>query len=176
MRGVGAFSQVDLDIVDGIFMPRPRGWTDGPDAFELEIGNTLAYSAPLWTSGDRLARLQAQWLPYYAEALRTARLADARRFCLNNLEHIPLYVRRGLYFQSFHRLYDALREFLQALFISRRVYPIAYDKWIKEQTVDILELPELYAQLTSLLEIRHFESGEIAQKATLLRSLVETYT
>ncbi len=176
VRTVGAFSQVDLDIVDGVFMPRPRGWTDGPDEFELEIGNTLVYSATLWSSGDRLARLKAQWLPYYDETLRRARLADARRFCLNNLDHIPLYVQRELYFQSFNRLYDALHEFLQALFIARRTYPIAYDKWIKEQIVDILALPELYTQLTSLLEIHHFESDEIAHKARLLRSLVETYT
>jgi predicted nucleotidyltransferase len=176
LRAVGAFSQVDLDIVDGVFMARPRGWTDGPDEFELEIGNTLAYSAALWCADERLDQLKAQWLPYYDEALRCSRLADVRRFCLNNLDHIPLYVQRGLYFQSFHRLYDALREFLQALFIARRTYPIAYDKWIKEQIVDILALPALYAQLAGLLEIQHFESEEIAQKAALLRSLVETYT
>lgn len=176
LRAVGAFSQVDLDIVDGVFMARPRGWTDGPDEFELEIGNTLAYSATLWSSGERLARLKAQWLPYYDETLRRSRLADVRRFCLNNLDHIPLYVQRGLYFQSFNRLYDALREFLQALFLARRTYPIAYDKWIKEQIVEMLALPELYAQLTGLLEIQHFESDEIAHKARLLRSLVETYT
>ncbi len=176
VREVGAFSQVDLDIVDGLFVPRPRGWTDGPDEFELEVGNTLVYSAPLWSRGDRLAALKAQWLPYYDEALRRTRLTDVLRFCLNNLDHIPLYVRRGLYFQSFNRLYDALREFLQALFIARGVYPIAYDKWIKEQVVDILGLPELYPQLTHLLEIPHFESDEIARKAELLRALVEEYT
>jgi hypothetical protein len=176
VREVGAFSHVDLDIVDGIFTPRPRDWTSDPDEFELEIGNTLAYSVALWSRGERLTALKAQWLPYYDEALRRARLADVQRFCLNNLDHIPLYVERGLYFQSFNRLYDALREFLQALFIARRVYPIAYDKWIKEQIVDILELPELYPQLTHLLEIQHFESDEIARKAECLRQLVEEYT
>jgi predicted nucleotidyltransferase len=176
VRAVGAFSQVDLDIIDGVFMARPRGWTGGPDEFELEIGNTLVYSATLWSSGDRLTRLKAQWLPYYDETLRRSRLADVRRFCLNNLDHIPLYVKRELYFQSFNRLYDALREFLQALFITHHTYPIAYDKWIKEQIVDILDLPALYPQLTSLLEIHHFESDEIAQKAELLRNLLETYT
>lgn len=29
---------------------------------------------------------------------------------------------------------------MQALFIARRTYPIAYDKWIREQVVDILGL------------------------------------
>jgi len=82
-------------------------------------------------------------------------------------------VARGLYFQSFNRLYDAFREFLQALFISCRTYPIAYDKWIREQVEEILGLPDLYQRLPRLLEISHFESDEIAQKAEELRGLLE---
>ena len=176
LRAVGKFSNVDLDITDGLFHPSERDWTSGPDEFELVVGNTLAYSVPLWQRNARLAQLKAQWLPYYDEALRTTRLADARKFCLNNLDHIPLYVERGLFFQAFRRLYDASREFLQALFMARRTYPIAYDKWIKEQIVEILHLPELYPQLTALLEISHFESHEIAIKGEHLRKLVERYT
>ena len=57
----------------------------------------------------------------------------------------------------------------------RRTYPIAYDKWIKEQIVDILELPELYRQPPRLFEIAHFESREIAENADMLRDLLETY-
>ena len=75
--------------------------------------------------------------------------------------------------QSFNRLYDAFREFLQTLFISRRTYPIAYDKWIREQVEEILGLPDLYQRLPRLLEISHFESDEIAQKAKELRGLLE---
>ncbi len=56
-------------------------------------------------------------------------------------------VDRGLYFQAFDRLYNAHQEFLQALFISRRTYPIVYNKWIHEQIVDILHLPELYESI-----------------------------
>ena len=82
---------------------------------------------------------------------------------------------RELYFQAFHRLYDASREFLQALFISRRTYPIAYDKWIREQVEEILGMPELYRQLPHLFEIEHFESGEIAKKAELLNHLLEKH-
>jgi len=176
LLGVGAYTHVDLEIGDGEFAPRYHGWTSGPDEFELEIGNTLVYSVPLWQGGDYLARLQAQWLPYYSESLRRERLAMVRRFCLNNLDHIPLFIERELYFQSFNRLYDAYREFLQALFITRRVYPIAYDKWIREQIEGVLGLPELYQELPLLFEIQHFESKEIAKKATLLRRLVEDYT
>lgn len=92
-----------------------------------------------------------------------------------NLDHIPLYIKRGLHFQCFHRFCDAFREFLQALFIARRTYPIAYDKWIQEQIVEILELPDLYNQLLHLFEIRNFESREILDKARILRDLLDEY-
>jgi len=176
LRCLAKFSHVDLEFVDGCFAPGPHGWVGGPDEFELAIGNTLVYSAPLWEGGDYLQGLKAQWLPYYGEELRLERLAMVRRFCFNNLEHIPPYVERGLYFQAFNRLYDALREFLQALFIARRTYPIAYDKWIQEQIEEILGLPELYRQLPRLLEISHFESEEIADRARSLWRLVEEYS
>lgn len=172
---VGRYAHVDLDFVEGGFAPGDHGWTTGPDAFELGIGNLLVYSAPLWEAGDYLAELKARWLPYYAEGLRRERLALVRQYCLNNLEHIPGYVDRGLYFQSLHRLWHALGEFLQALFIARRVYPIAYDKWIREQVVEILGLPELYAALPGLFELQHLESGELTQKARQLTALVERY-
>ena len=172
---LGDYSHVDLEFVSGDFKPGYHGWTSGPDDFELEIGNFIAYSVPLLKKSDYFDRLKKQWLPYYPEPLRKDRLDMVREFCLNNLRHIPPYVRRGLYFQAFDRLYNAYREFLQALFIFLRVYPIAYDKWIKEQIVEVLELPELYPQLRSLLEIGHLESREIAEKGALLENLLETY-
>ena len=76
---------------------------------------------------------------------------------------------------SFDRLYNAYREFLQALFIARRTYPIAYNKWIREQVEEILGLPELYAQLTHLFEIKQFASSEIADKAKEVEQLLEKY-
>jgi predicted nucleotidyltransferase len=175
LRRSGKYSHVDLEFVDGRFEPHPRDWTSGPDEFEAAIGNTLVYAVPLWERGDYFAQLRAQWLPYYDESLRRQRLAEVLRYCHNNLGHIPLYVERGLYFQAFRRLYDASREFLQALFISRRTYPIAYDKWIREQVEEILELPELYPRLTRLFEIQRFESDEIARKGEELERLVQEH-
>ena len=172
---VGAFSHVDLDFFDGQFVPPERGWTSGADEFELEIGNLLAYSVPLWERGDDLARLRAQWLPYYDEPLQLERAAMVRGYFENNLDHIPLFVERGLHFQAYARLMLALGEFLQALFIARRTYPIAYDKWIREQIVDLLGLPDLYRQLVSLLEIERLESDELARKGEALRALYEVY-
>ncbi len=172
---VGKYSHVDLEFIDGIFQPQPHCWTGGPDNFELEIGNTLVYSEALWEGNDRFQRLKKDWLPYYDESLRKGRLAEVKKFFLNNLDHIPLFVDRKLYFQAFNRLYDAFREFLQALFISRRTYPIAYDKWIREQVEEILELPELYEQLPGLLEIKNLRSEEILRKAEKLEHLFKQY-
>ncbi len=175
LREVGKYANAELDFTDGCFEPKQRGWTSGPDSFELEIGNTFFYVTPLLEHTDYFQRCKAKWLPYYNEELRLKRLAEVREYCFNNLDHIPIYVVRGLYFQSFNRLYDALKEFLQALFISRRIYPIAYDKWIHEQIAEILELPELYKGLVSLMEISHFESHEIADKAEILERLFHEY-
>ncbi len=170
----GAFSQVDLEFHTGVFKPdnHPHGWTSGADEFELEVGNLLAYSAPLLEKDARFRDLKAQWLPYYAENLRRERLEMVVKYCRNNLAHIPLYVERGLYFQAFKRLYHALGEFLQSLFIARRTYPLAYDKWVREQVVDILGLPELYAQLVGLLEVKHLESIELAEKSAVIEGLI----
>ena len=158
LKTVGKYSEVHLDISDGVFKPMEQDEVAPPDSFEVGIGNYLVYSFPLWQGSDYLDKLKRRWLPYYNESLRQHRLKMVRFFCLNNLHHIPLYLERGLYFQSLDRLYNVYQEFLQALFIYRRIYPIAYNKWIKEQIVEILELHELYTQLSHLFEITHFES------------------
>lgn len=175
LRGVGRFAEVHLDVISGQYKPAERNWTGGPDMFEIEIGNHLAYSVPLCERTDRYQQLRSEFLPYYDDALRSVRLAMLRMYCKNDLDHIPVYIPRGLYFQSFNRLYDAYRGFLQCLFIERRTYPIAYDKWIKEQIVEILDLPDLYAELPHLFEIAHFESDDILTKSIRLRELLDTY-
>jgi predicted nucleotidyltransferase len=175
LKNAGKYSVVHLDFVDGAFAPQERDEAAGPDDFELGPGNFLAYSVPLWQGSDYLTRLKEKWLPYYNDELRAQRLDMVRAYCLNNLNHIPLYIERGLYFQSFDRLYNAYREFLQALFIARRTYPIAYNKWIREQVEEILGLPALYNQLTHLFEIGHFESTEILDKAKEVEELLDSY-
>jgi len=175
LEAEGRFAEVHLDVLNGVYTPSERGWTSGPDSFEVEIGNHLAYAHPLWPGDGYWHELRARWLPYYDDALAEARLAQARKFCLNNLDHIPLYSPRGLHFQCLDRLYNAHREFLQALFIRRRVYPIAYDKWIHEQVVEILGLPELYSQLVDLFQIHDLQSAEIVEKSERLRALLGEY-
>ena len=99
-----------------------------------------------------------------------------RSSCRLNLERVDAGVGRGLYFHAFGRLYHAFQEFLQALFIARRVYPIAYDKWIREQVVDWLGLPQLYARLPAILEVQHLESDEVSDRGAELLDLLEVWT
>ncbi len=172
LHKVGKYSEVHLDFTRGQYVAQEHNWTTGPDPFELEIGNYLVYSVPLWQRNEHLNELKQKWLPYYEDELRYQRLTMVCKYCLNNLDHIPLYVERALYFQCLQRLHHAFGEFLQALFIQKRTYPIAYDKWIKEQIVEILGMPELYKQLVSIFEISRLESKELAQKAEKLKVLL----
>jgi hypothetical protein len=174
-KQLGRFTGVHLDLIDGQFVAET--WDDGggPDGFELEIGNHLAYSLPLWEGSAALANLKATWLPYYDPALQQERLAMVRTACHYDLDFIPFYISRGLYFQAFDRLYKAFREFLQALFIAHRTYPLAYNKWIREQVEHRLGLPELYSQLPQVLEITRLESPELVHNAQILRGLLEQW-
>ena len=175
LRQAGRFTGVHLDLFDGRFTPDV--WDDGggPDSFELEIGNLLVYSLPLWQRGAALEDLKAAWLPYYAEDLRQERLTMVREACRYDLGHVPFYVSRQLHFQAFDRLYKAFREFLQALFIARRTYPLAYNKWIREQVEHHLRLPELYAQLPQVLEVGRLESSDVVSNARKLQRLLDRW-
>jgi hypothetical protein len=172
----GRFAALHLDLFDGEF--DSIVWDDGggPDDFELEIGNQVAYSVPLWQKGKHYDQLKARWLPYYEESLRSSRLEMVRAACFRDLDFVPFYVDRGLYFQAFDRLYKTFREFLQALFISRRIYPIAYNKWIRYQVSELLSEPALYGQLSSVLEVPQLEGSGLLTNGTLLRDLVTEWT
>lgn len=172
---VGRFFHVDLHLGVVDIAPVKRGWTDGPDSFELEIGNSFAYSKLVFEKDEYFTKAKAKYFPYYDEELRQNKLKEALKFCENDIGHIEPMVKRGLYFHAFSRLYDATKEFLQALFISKKVYPIAYDKWIKKQLVEILELPELYKDFVSLYEIKHLESDELTHKSKKLQELMNKY-
>lgn len=174
-RRAGRFSQVHLDVIDGRFTPAV--WDDGggPDSFEVEIGNRVAYALPMGGAGPRFRELQTEWLPYYSDELRLRRLAMARDACAYDLDHIPMFAARGLHFQAFDRLYKAFQEFLQAVFITRKTYPIAYNKWIREQVAERLGSLELYRELSPVLSIRNIESSELAQHADALKGLLQTW-
>jgi predicted nucleotidyltransferase len=171
----GDHAHVHLDVVRGDYMPEI--WDDGggPDGFELGIGNQLAYGAPLHGAGPYYRQLQEQWLPYYSEVLRCQRLEMACTACEYDLDHVPFFVRRELYFQAFDRLYKGFQEFLQALFIAHRVYPLAYNKWVRMQVVEWLGLPDLYPLLPPLISVSDIESSELVVKANDLKRLLERW-
>lgn len=169
------FAQIHLDIMEGVF--EPAIWEDGGsvDFFEVEIGNRILYSTPLTDLGEHFKKLQSMWLPYYDTALQAQRLTLAKDACLYDIEHVPFFIKRGLYFQAFDRLYVAFQKFLQALFIKHKTYPIAYNKWIKEQIVEILNLPELYKELPKIISVNDIESNEVIDKANIINKLLSQY-
>lgn len=175
-RALGRFSHIHLDVFSGRFEP-PR-WDEGggPDDFEIEIGNRVAHAAPLGTPGAHFDELRARWLPFYGERLRESRLAMVRDACAYDLDHVAFFVARDLPLQAFDRLYKAYREFLQALFIARRRYPIAYNKWLREQVVDQLELPELFDELLAILSVGGLAGEALRSNAERLRALLERWT
>jgi hypothetical protein len=173
LAAAGRWAEVHLDVVDGVFDVRPI--EHELDWLEIQVGNALAYSVPLLERGERLAQLRREWLPFYDDELRAERLSAARASCLGYLERIPWFLDRELWFQALARLHGAFHWFLLAVHVSRRTYPIAYDKWIREQVVDNLGLPELYRRLPPLFEIARLESRELERKAADLRELAHAY-
>jgi hypothetical protein len=171
----GRFSELHLDVTEGILVPGSID-EEGIDEFEVAVGNLFVYAVPLLVRGDRLNRLRGEWLPYYDNSLRRERLEAARWFLLdNNLARIPWLLERELYFQAFDRFYRAFQGFLLAVHIAHRTYPIAYNKWIREQIVENLNLPDLYERLPRLFELDRFESRVLQSKAKELRRLVDAY-
>ena len=166
------FSHIHLDIIDGKYRPGIIDSGEPIDYFEVEIGNQVCYSVPLSEPGEYFKKLRQKWLPYYDDDLRLMRLSAVQNACSNDLDHIPLLVRRKLYFHALYTLTEAFRKYLQSIFIFNRTYPIAYNKWIREQVVKWLNKPGLYPKLIPILSIANVESNEINERATMLRELL----
>jgi hypothetical protein len=166
------FAHLHLDVIDGNYQPTILEIGVASDYFEIEIGNHICYSAPMSISGSYFKELQNKWLPYYNEVLRQQRFEMTYNACEYDLNHIPSFIKRGLYFQAFDILYKAFQEYLQTLFIASKTYPIAYNKWIKYQVVNCLNKPDLYRNLSPILSISNIESNEINDKAIMLRELL----
>ena len=166
------FAHIHLDIIDGNYTPQLIEKGEPIDYFEVEIGNRICYSAPMSNAGSHFQALQNKWLPYYNEDLRLERLTMVKAACTYDLDHIPFFIKRELYFQALDILMKAFQEYLQALFIAHKTYPIAYNKWIKEQFEKWLKKPDLYPKLSPILSISNIESNEINEKAKMLRGLL----
>lgn len=170
------FAHLHLDIIDGNYVPAIIEVGEPIDYFEIEIGNQVCYSAPMDSAGSYFLELQKKWLPYYDNNLRLQRLTMIRNACNYNLDHIPFFINRALYFQAFDLLCKAFQEYLQVLFIANKTYPIAYNKWINEQVVKWVNKPGLYPKLSPILSVSNIESNEINEKAKMLRELLINVT
>lgn len=175
-RSLHRFTHLHVDVINGIYTPESLEEGGAPGYFEIEIGNQVCYSAHINEPGNYFTALQQQWLPFYEEELRKDRLAMVRDSCLYDLDHIPFYLDRELYFQAFDRLYIAFQKLLQAIFIAKKTYPIAYNKWIREQIVTWLNLPDLYTTILSVLTLSKLDSNDILQKVEMVRLLLDQYT
>ena len=166
------YAHLHLDIIDGNYTPVKIENGEPIDYFEVEIGNQICYSSPMGNAGEYFLELQNRWLPFYNDELQEQRLKTSAGACDYDLAHIPFFVKRELYFQAFDILCKAFQEYLRTLFIAKKVYPIAYNKWIKEQVVKWLNMPGLYPKLPSIFSITNIESNEVNDKAILLRELL----
>lgn len=173
-RASGPHALLHLDLITGDYQPGQMEEGGMPDFFEVEIGNQLCYSEPFGEAGPFFRDLRRKWLPYYDEMLRTERFEMTVQSCEYDLDCIRPYIERGLHFQAFDRLTVAFQKFLQALFISRSFYPLAYNKWIKMQVATWLRMPELYSQLPAILSVSNIESFETAEKARMLEVLLHS--
>ena len=86
------------------------------------------------------------------------------------------FIKRELYFQAFDILCKAFKEYLQTLFIANKTYPVAYNKWLREQIAELLNKPGLYPKLSPILPVSNIESNEINEKAEMLRQLLISAT
>ena len=171
-RQYSKFAHLHLDIINGNYTPAIWEVGVASDFFEIEIGNQICYSTPMHDLGFYFQSLRKKWLPYYDEELRLQRFKMSQCACQYDLDHIPFYMQRGLHFHAFDILQKAFQEYLQTLFIANKTYPIAYNKWIKEQVIKYLKMPHLYPALSPILSVSNIESNEINNKAKMLQNLL----
>lgn len=170
-KKLSKFNHIHLDIINGIYTPKNIEIGEPWDYFEIEIGNHICYSSPVGNRGDFFNKLQEKWLPYYDENLRFQRLNMTINAFQYDIDHIDIFFKRELYFHAFDILCKAFQEFLQALFIANKTYPIAYNKWIKYQIIELIHKVDLYPLLSPILSISNIESTEIIEKSKQLRDL-----
>jgi hypothetical protein len=168
--------RVDIGFTDGNFKPcRENSFDITRDDFETTIGNLFAYSVSLHQKGRRYQRLKQKYLPFYDDNLRKARLAGIAEEFDFKIWKTKWLAERGEYFAALDALLEAQHIFLQHLFIQQRKYPIDYVKWLKEQCSEILAMPNLYKELTSIVNGIELTKSLIINKSNLLEKLFEKY-
>jgi len=168
--------RVDVCFTDGRFNPRREHSFDiTRDDFETTVGNLLVYSVPLYQKGTKFQRLKQKYLPFYDDALREIRLKGTAEEFEYKIWKTRWLAERGEYLAALDALLEAHRIFLQHLFIKQRKYPIDYVKWLREQCIRILAMPELYQDITSIAGGIKLTKNGIFEKSNLLETLFVRY-
>jgi len=168
--------RVDLTFTYGKFNHHSENSFDiTRDEFETTIGNLFVYSVLLYEKGKQYQKLKQKYLPYHNSRLRKARLAGTKDEFNCKIWKTKWLAERGEYLASLTALLEAQRIFLQHLFIRERKYPIDYVKWVKEQCSEILHMPDLYRELTSIIGGIELTEKGITTRADKLKRLFDGY-
>jgi hypothetical protein len=164
--------RVDVGFASDVEVPQTENSFDiTRDEFETTIGNLFVYSVMLYEKGTRYDELKEKYLPFYDDELRKIRLAGTRKEFAYKVWKIKWLADRGEYLSSLEALLEAQRIFLQYLFIKKRKYPIDYVKWIKDQCSQILQMPDLYRELVSVVDGIELTKKGLTKKADILERL-----
>lgn len=160
----------DLEVTDGELRPGSHGWME-IDPFELTLGNWVAYARPLFERDETLAQLRARFLPYYEEGLANKRAARLRQVTVNHAHRVRRGLSRGSLFDAAERLRMGVQSFLAGVFVCRRVYPVDYAKWVEQQIIGLLGLPELLPPLRELFDVGPLDPERLRARADALEAL-----
>ncbi len=168
--------RVDVGFTDGSFNYKHENSFDiTRDEFETTVGNLLVYSVLLYKNGKQFQLLKQKYLPFYDDGLRKLRLKGTAEEFDYKIWKAKWLAERREYFAALDALLEAQRIFLQHLFIKERKYPIDYIKWIREQCSQILVMPELYHELTQIVDRIELTKNGIFKKSDLLETLFRQY-
>ncbi len=156
------------DLKPGAGLPRE-------DGFELEVGNYVVYSVPLFDRDGYWENWRRRYLPFLPEDVRLARLAAVRADFDYNIENIRLMARRGLLFHGLERVMIAFRYLVQMCFLTAKVYPIDYMKHLEEQVSVLLGHPNWISQMSAVFTVPNLTPGLLMAKADLLSHLADNF-
>jgi hypothetical protein len=170
------------DSIDTVLVVNSCAWGKATAQSDLDMAALVKTGTP----ASELKELEESWNRLAARNPAIAQFQEMSPFCKVHIDFFdgafaPAVWDEGggpdrkLHFQAFDRLYKAFQELLQCLFISRRTYPVAYNKWIHEQVVEWLELPDLYEDLPRILSVKDLEGEDILDNAQLQLELLHQW-
>lgn len=175
--GVGdlpASVRVDVGYHNGVIEPNlvdlPR-----EDDFELAAGNLAVYSIALLERDGWWKAWRRQFLPYFSEDVREAKLMAVEGDFWHNIRTVREMADRGLLFHGVERTYFAFKYLLQTLFLRQGKYPIDYMKHVREQVVEILGLPELLPELEKAFDFGTLSPEGLRSRADHLADLFRRF-